>query len=458
MSSNKLHEPFLLCIAVIASLLVLSVVPGFDIGTLRFRQIDLLSDIEVEKVDSVVKAFNDSLVTKQDSVIQLVKETCRPGLTCIEDYSGDSTALYKFYHALSVLRNSTQPVRIAFYGDSFIEGDVFCGSFRDSLQWIFGGRGVGFVPITSGVAGFRNTIKHSFDNWRTSSVISRTDSTAEYGPAGYCFEPLEGNWVEYRPSRQRFLREFNTVKLYYKNYETAAVRFRINNDTTHWVTPLRKSKHLQEWVYRGEKLRSIWFNFQPHDSLRLFGASFEAGRGVYVDNFSLRGNSGISLSGISTGMLSKFNSYRHYKLVILQFGLNMVVEDSLNYRAYVRRMVKVINKLKGAFPEASFLLMSVSDRSSNSTGRFATMNAIPAMRNAQRMIAQETGIAFWDLFEAMGGENSMVKFVTSKPALAAKDYTHLNFKGGKKLAGSLVRSLLYGFESHEKKHAIKKKK
>jgi len=455
MSKNKLHESFLLCIIIIASLLALSIVPKFEIESLSFKRINLLSDVKLEKIDSVEVAFNDSLVAKQDSVIQLVKETCRPGLTCIEDYSGDSTALSKFYTALSGLEKASKAVRIAFYGDSFIEGDIFSGSFRDSLQSIFGGRGVGFVPITSSVAGFRNTIKHSFDNWRTSSLISRTDSTAEYGPAGYCFVPLEGNWVEYKPSRKRFLREFNTVKLYYKNYTEAAVRFTVNRDTTQWVVPLKKSNQLQEWVYRGKKLKSIQFRFEPYDSLRLFGASFEDGGGVYVDNFSLRGNSGISLTGISRGMLTKFDSYRNYKLVILQFGLNMVVEDSLNYKAYVRRMVRVINNLKKSFPQASFLLMSVSDRSSNSRGKFETMNAIPAMRNAQRMIAQEAKIAFWDMFEAMGGENSMVRFVTAKPALAAKDYTHLNFNGGRKLAGSLVKSLLYSYEQHQETHGKK---
>jgi lysophospholipase L1-like esterase len=452
MSKNKLHEPFLLCIIIIASLLVLSVVPRFSIESLTFKKINIFADIEIEEVDSVAVAFNDSLVAKQDSVIQLVKETCKPGLTCIEDYSGDSTAMLKFHKALSESGKKGSAVRIAFYGDSFIEGDIFCGSFRDSLQSLYGGKGVGFVPITSGVAGFRNTIKHAFDNWRTSSLISRTDSTAEYGPAGYCFEPLEGNWVEYRPSRERFLREFNTVKLYYKNYESAALKFSINYDTTERIVPLKKSAQLQEWVYSGKKLRSIRFAFEPYDSLRLFGASFEDGAGVYVDNFSLRGNSGISLTGISASMLKKFNSYRNYKLVILQFGLNMVVEDSLNYKAYVRRMVKVINNLKTAYPQASFLLMSVSDRSSNSRGKFETMNAIPAMRNAQRMIAQETRIAFWDMFQAMGGENSMVKFVTSKPALAAKDYTHLNFNGGKKLAGSLLKSLLFSHEQHQEKY------
>lgn len=455
MSKNKLHEPFLLCIIIIASLLILSVIPGSSLKSLTFKQINLLADIKVERIDSVEVAFKDSLVAKQDSVIQLVRETCKPGITCIEDYSGDSTALNKYYAALSAIGKSS-PLRIAFYGDSFIEGDVFCGSFRDTLQSIYGGRGVGFVPITSGVAGFRNTIKHSFDNWRTSSLISRTDSTAEYGPAGYSFVPLEGNWVEYKPSRNRFLREFNTVKLYYKNQQSAAVRFSINKDTTQWVVPLRKSNHLQEWVYRGKKLKSIKFTFEPFDSLRLFGASFEDGGGLYVDNFSLRGNSGISLTGISNKMLSRFNGYRHYKLVILQFGLNMVVEDSLNYKAYVRRMVKVINNLKKCFPEASFLLMSVSDRSSNSTGKFETMNAIPAMRNAQRMIAQETKIAFWDMYQAMGGENSMVRFVTSKPALAAKDYTHLNFRGGKILASAMVKSLLFSHARHQEKYVKEK--
>ncbi len=455
MSKNRLHESFLLCVIIIACLLVFSVFPRFSFESLTFKQINLLSDITLEAIDSVEVAFTDSLVAKQDSVVQLVREVCPPGVTCIEDYSGDSTAMKKFYTALEGLATKPRPVRIAFYGDSFIEGDVFCGSFRDSLQSVFGGQGVGFVPITSGVAGFRNTIRHSFDNWRSSNLITRTDSTAEYGPAGYCFVPLKGNWVEYRPTRRRFLREFHTVKLYYKNYDKAAVRFSVNNDTTEHVAKLKKSDQLQEWVYHRKEMKSVRFTFEPFDSLRLYGASFEDGAGVYVDNFSLRGNSGISLTGISRGMLTKFNSYRNYKLVILQFGLNMVVEDSLNYRAYVKRMVRVVNNMKKAFPQASFLLLSVSDRSSNSRGRFETMNAIPAMRNAQRMIAQETQIAFWDLFEAMGGENSMVKFVTAKPALAAKDYTHLNHSGGQKVSNELIRSLLHGHKKHQEEHGNK---
>jgi lysophospholipase L1-like esterase len=222
------------------------------------------------------------------------------------------------------------------------------------------------------------------------------------------------------------------------------------------IDEFKASRTLQEWNLVENKIKSIRFEFYPHDSLRLYGACFESKEGLYVDNFSLRGNSGISLNGIDDKILKKFSEYRNYKLIILQFGLNLVVEDSLNYKAYTKKMVEVVNKMKKAFPGSSFLLLSVSDRSSNKTGKLKTINAIPAMRNAQREIAQKTKIAFWDMFEAMGGENSMVEFVHSRPPLAAKDYTHLTFKGGRRLASSLAKSLLFEREKFEKRRKKKK--
>ncbi len=124
-------------------------------------------------------------------------------------------------------------------------------------------------------------------------------------------------------------------------------------------------------------------------------------------------------------------------------------EDSLNYTWYAERMIRVVNKIKRVFPKASIVLLSVSDRSTNTSGTFKTMRAIPAMRNAQRYIAQQTGVAFGDLYEATGGENSMVSFAEGKPVMAAMDYTHLNFKGGRKISQRLVNSLLYELEKYE---------
>src|SRR5690606_17928556 len=168
-----------------------------------------------------------------------------------------------------------------------MEVDVFCGKVRDTLQTLFGGRGVGYVPITSHVTGFRNTIKHAYDQFKTYSIVSKRDSTdvVDFGPSGYTFKPLENNWVEYKGSRQRYLREFSVMRLYYKNAGNAILKYVIN-DTINRSTVLKKGNRLSEWKFVISKTKSITYRFDNFDSLRLYGASFENGTGFYVDNFS----------------------------------------------------------------------------------------------------------------------------------------------------------------------------
>ena len=81
--------------------------------------------------------------------------------TNIEDFTSEHTGLRRFFAALNNINNLGRPVRIAFVGDSFIEGDILVADFRAKMQEYFGGKGIGFIPITSNVAQFRPTIKQS---------------------------------------------------------------------------------------------------------------------------------------------------------------------------------------------------------------------------------------------------------------------------------------------------------
>lgn len=84
-------------------------------------------------------------------------------------YDGLST-LSNFYRALHQREGQ---IRIAYYGDSSIEGDLVSQTLRDSLQRRFGGKGVGFVPITTNVSGFRRSVRHRFSpNWFTCKVVT----------------------------------------------------------------------------------------------------------------------------------------------------------------------------------------------------------------------------------------------------------------------------------------------
>jgi lysophospholipase L1-like esterase len=439
-------------------LFVLSIVPPFTVGSFTYKKINLLADIEpeavienVSKSDTLVDTIIDTLVDTVvvASVTKQKVDSCKKGVTCIEDFSLEGNAMSEFVKSLDQVKS--RPVRIAFYGDSFIEGDIMTSSLRDTLQRIFGGRGVGYIPITSEVAQFRTTIKHSFANWKTSSIVGEYEEEPRFGIGGYCFEPLEDNTVEYSPG---YGARLNRMSIFYTGTSPGKLHYLIR-DTVTMDTTLRSSTSLTKIDLNNLRSKSIRLSLEQPDSIagdvQLFGAAIEEGAGIYVDNLAMRGNSGIGLSRISNSMFREMNNIRPYKLIILQFGLNVVVEnDTVQYTRYAASMVRVVNKLKEVFTDCSILVVSVSDRSRNQNGTFKTIPGILAMRQAQRLVAEKTGVAFWDLFAAMGGENSMPKFVNAKPAMAAKDYTHLNFKGGRFVAKKLSDALLYEKERYAK--------
>ncbi|KAA3628041.1 MAG: hypothetical protein DWQ02_19540, partial [Bacteroidetes bacterium] len=101
--------------------------------------------------DSV--AVNDSLATDSSLVILSSHSATTETL-----YSGQEY-LRSFFEAL--LKSGGQ-TRIAYYGDSSIERDLITQTVRDSLQKMFGGSGVGFVPVTSHLKGFRRSVYLNF--------------------------------------------------------------------------------------------------------------------------------------------------------------------------------------------------------------------------------------------------------------------------------------------------------
>ena len=113
-------------------------------------------------------------------------------------------------------------------------------------------------------------------------------------------------------------------------------------------------------------------------------------------------------------------------------------------------MLTVIDHLKPAFPEAGILLVSVGDRESkNENGDLRTMPGVKNLIRYQQSIAADSHIAFWNMYDAMGGQGSIVDMIDRK--MANLDYTHINFKGGKHLAGILFETLMYGKEQYEKR-------
>lgn len=447
---NYLKHSLWLTLIVLGALLAAWFLPGITIDGHTMRRVDLLSDVRYAEPEEEV--LPDSLLPKVAK--PLFVDTCRTGMTCIEDYS-DSTArgMSSFYDALEQIKSENRLVRIAVFGDSFIEADIFTSDLREMLQKKFGGCGVGFVTVTSMTSGYRPTVRHSFGGWSSHAV---TDSVGydrqKLGVSGHYFIPREGAYVELRGQKTyaSLLDTCRRASIFFSNRGEVSLSVRINRGEAQ-TREFAPSETLQQMQVEGN-IGSVRWDVNRADSTLFYGLAMDGDRGVIVDNFSLRGSSGLSLRTIPVSMMESFNKLRPYDLIILQYGLNVATERGRNYDKYQKGLLTAIDRLKKSFPRAGFLLLSVGDRDyKTETGELRTMPGVKNLIRYQQSVASESGIAFWNMFEAMGGDGSMATMVHAKPSMANYDYTHINFRGGKHLAGLLYETLLYGKQQYERR-------
>jgi hypothetical protein len=442
MNRNYIPYAFYFTLAVAGILVILSLfstertVFGYTL-----KPVNILSDILIDTARVNQHQYKDTLPASN--------EPCPKNVVCFRNFTGEKFPLDMLISHLLQAKEKKSKVRIAWYGDSFSEGDILVSDLRDTLQSLYGGNGVGFVPITSEIAGFRQSVIHSFGGWNTSSILDNPLSNP-LGINGFSYISDSGNYVFYKGSTHfRHTSVFNTFRLFYSSQSNQKVHIVINRkDRRELALPASRLPAMIS--VHSDSIHQVFASVNE-GGITCFGASLEDETGIYIDNFAIKGNSGLGLQAIPGRNLAAFDSLLHYDLIVLQFGLNVSNSLTMDFSGYMKGMDKLISKMKEAFPETPILLLSVSDRSQRRQGEFVTMPVIPMLIQAQEKIAYDNKLLFWNLFEAMGGENSMAGFANSKPALANKDYTHLNFAGGRIVGLSLARSFIHEVETYQKR-------
>lgn len=462
---NRLLYTFLLPLLVLLGLGILMFLPEFSVGGYELRPVNLLSDVGVSSADLHPIAGEEPVVLDTIPVIKPdFKEEHKEGVTFIEDYSNQSTdsayfigrGMEHFYSMLSKVKQLGRPVRIAYFGDSFIEGDILTDELRAKLQTEFGGSGVGFVDMASPTAGFRQSVRATSRGWIQHCI---TDSVrfdrSRQGPAErfYVLRNTASTTLMGLPAKQNKHQDTCTVSsIYFRSPEGISLSARINDgEIQTFEAPA--SEEIQTLGVRGKIGKITWTASAVSEENQdaFFGVTMDGEEGIVLDNYSLRGSTGVTLRTIPDHTLQEFGKVRSYDLIVLQFGLNVANSRQTNYSEYEKKMRQVVKKLATAFPKASILIISVSDRGEKTDGAVTTMRGIKQCVKYQQQLAFHTGTAFWNLYEAMGGEGSMAVFADSIPKMANMDYTHLNFRGGRHLAGLLYEALLDGLDNYKRR-------
>jgi len=362
-----------------------------------------------------------------------------------EDYTMFDSLFEAFDNA-----SSNKAVKVVHYGDSQIEVDRVSFMLRASLQERFGGMGPGILPL------------------RQEYYNLSIGETADYDPERYMvFGPEEYKLEDkmYGPMCQ-LSRIDSTITASFFSYGKNSTPSRFFDHITILAGNVSGSMD----AYCNGMKSSIGPSDSPISRIRfdlpdsckkasvtlsgtadIYGIQLEGSKGISLDNVPMRGCSGTVFTSVSSKQLRNYFTEDNVRLIILQYGGNTIPylnKDKAisEYASYISRQIE---HLKTLAPNAVFLFVGPSDMSTNISGKMQTYPCLPQIVEALKTASINSGIAFWNMYEAMGGMNSMTQWVTAQPPLAGSDYVHFTPKGAEKIGEMLSKSLLLYYDYYK---------
>ncbi len=173
-----------------------------------------------------------------------------------------------------------------------------------------------------------------------------------------------------------------------------------------------------------------------------YGITLDGSNGISLDNVAMRGGSGTVFAGTDGENFRQMYQQLQPKLLLFQYGGNSIpyIKDSLEVKEYASYIRNHMLWVKRKSNNANVIFIGPSDMTTMVNGQMKTYPLLPYLNQILKKECTENGIAFWSMFDAMGGKNSMKHWVAQD--LAADDYTHFS-PAGTKIISELFFLALY---------------
>lgn len=368
--------------------------------------------------------------------------------------------LERFFQVLSSTAANREKISILHYGDSQIEGDRMTGFIRERIQSQFGGNGPGLIPATNvyNTFAFNQTFSENFERYTAfggSALKSRKygamASAARFTPefeldSTFTLDSLKSvtAWIEVGASKRAYTRarSFNNVKMHYNScIAPTFLRVYENGAVIHEDSLISDGAQHTLKLSFPKTPGTLKYEFSGKISPNICGFSLEGDYGVQVSNIGMRGSSGTVFRAMNQTVLGSMYRELNSKLVIMQYGGNSVpfFKDSTSVRNFASFFKSQINTVKRHNPEAMVVVIGPSDMSLLEEGVYETYPFLPYCVEQMIEATKSSGSAYWNLYAAMGGYNSMPSWV--EKGLAGQDYIHFS-NGGAKVASQMFYNAL----------------
>ncbi len=361
-------------------------------------------------------------------------------------------------------------VRVMHYGDSQIEGDRITSYIRNKLQVKFGGSGPGLRPAVQPYDYVFSAVQTNSGNWKRYPIYGKVDTLVEYKRYGVMgafsrFAPVTSDSIPFRDSMvyeadltisksniaYNRTKEYKRMRLFFGNAKRpVAFELMAKGDTVYTGTLRANIDYGMISCNLPDSTDEISIHFSGWDSPDIYGIELSGTSGVTVDNIALRGSSGTIFTKADFAHSAKMYADLKPDLFILQFGGNVMpyIKDQKAIDRYGRWFTSQIKRINQLCPKAAVLVIGPSDMSTKEKDKFVTYEYLPAVVEALREAALSTGSGYWDMYQAMGGHNSMPSWVNAEPELARPDYTHFSARGARLVASMFYNALVLEYNNY----------
>ena len=418
---------------------------GIDIGEfhLRFPTLEKVltrsssSKSEQEILDSIqtmeaILAQKEQEMKNRQDTLKLYKELIDNHISRIYLPNDDYNYFHAFFDKAAAAKSQGQTLRVVHYGDSQIELDRISSNLRSFFQSKFGGGGPGLLPIVQTVptATVSQWASESFTAYTSYGIGNRDDNG--YGIMGKYYRMHGSGTCSFSRTRA------NRVRLLLNDRKGAFTATLTDKDSNYADTLQADSAtgfKILEW-----HLPHTASAFKLHFSgnADLYGVMLDNGSGVAVDNIPMRGCAGTIFTKMGTSLLQQSYRRTNVGMLVLQYGGNAMpgMSSKAGVDYYAKEVGRQIRYLKSIYPDTPILFIGPADMATKVNGELQSYPLIGYMVEALKREALANGAAFWNIYEVMGGDGSIIRWTNL--GLAGADYVHFSPAGATKIGNYLV--------------------
>jgi len=358
-------------------------------------------------------------------------------------------------------------------GDSHTAADFFTGRIRERLQQAFGTGGEAILAPGRPHIGVRSSLfsADASSDWTYESFL-HSDDRKRVHISGY-------NAVAHHAAATLTFKSRND-----RVYNDAKVSF-LEQPNGGKAEVLLDGQSVGEVDLEGDANREVTFDARPRngDGFRELQVRTLSDAPVIVGDVEVeRAGDGVSFlsigyPGATIGAVERLDSSNLAAdvrrlapdVVVLAFGTNEGFNDNLDIGAYTAQYEQLIRRLQALRPGMKIVIVGPADAArptglrhcegvgqncgagallqtaameSSGKCRFPIPPKLNPVREAQRKIAAEMGLAFWDWSTVQGGLCGAQAWAAANPPLMAHDFVHMTLEGYKQSADRFADFLI----------------